>query len=314
MCLVPLNILAPRWRTWCPSGARRDPEFHHALTGLDPLSSFGAGERSRYLSGFGICRMCYKSCIMQVVPKAWGYIKSSEFTNLVMALATVAIAVFTWLTYEVVSSGSEDTRRLITAAETQARAADKISGASDRFTASTESVNEQTKEAVKQFRRAADASERNIRTIQRSSQEDRRAWLGILVLTDLVIKPGEEATGWVVAQNSGRTPALQVHTNASGESVPKDAVPDLVYRNPPVGVASNSVVPPQGTLKFRVRSGTTATQDQVNAIKNGTSVLYIYGKIRYLDIFKRQHDTIFCFVVEPDLTSNDFCDHGNDAN
>lgn len=58
-----------------------------------------------------------------LVRRLWAYIQRPETTNLVMAVATVVIAFFTWFTYSVVKSGAEDNKKLIQAAQTQAESA-----------------------------------------------------------------------------------------------------------------------------------------------------------------------------------------------
>jgi hypothetical protein len=50
----------------------------------------------------------------------WKYIQRPETTNLVMAVATVVIALFTWFSYKVVKNGADDNKKLIAAAQTQA--------------------------------------------------------------------------------------------------------------------------------------------------------------------------------------------------
>src|SRR5580700_10861664 len=58
-----------------------------------------------------------------LVRRLWAYIQRPETTNLVMAVATVVIAFFTWFTYSVVRRGAEDNQKLIQAAQAQAESA-----------------------------------------------------------------------------------------------------------------------------------------------------------------------------------------------
>ena len=114
----------------------------------------------------------------------WNYVKSPESTNLIMAAATVAIAVFTALTYQLVWSGSEDTKRLITAAEKQAVSANKISDAADRFTVSAQGMEVHMRDAAASMRDSVDTASENTKTTIRNSQNafraEQRAWVGVL--------------------------------------------------------------------------------------------------------------------------------------
>ena len=41
------------------------------------------------------------------------------------------------------------------------------------------------------------------------------------------------------------------------------------------------------------------TQKRIDDIKSGREVLYIWGTVKYEDVFKRSHYTKFCFLGKP---------------
>jgi hypothetical protein len=76
--------------------------------------------------------------LKETVVGCWDFIKSSDFTNPVISIATIVIAVATWLTYREVHGGSTQTDKIIAADERIAKAMeDSVGQAQKRFAATT---------------------------------------------------------------------------------------------------------------------------------------------------------------------------------
>jgi len=110
--------------------------------------------------------------------------------------------------------------------------------------------------------------------------------------------------------NSGRTPALGVQLiryatfgDRAEETIRRMKVPPYSYS--------------KGNMLGNVgdRWGTAPTgpvdSDTTQKLINGQLVVYIFGVIQYLDIFKQYHETGFCYQRIPNNTPFGDCEYGN---
>src|SRR5208282_5228178 len=210
--------------------------------------------------------------VWEAIKPGWAIIKSPESTNLIMAAATVVIAVFTALTFWLVLGSSQDTQKLITAAEGQASSADEIAGAAHDFTDSAYWMEQHMDDAAKAMQDSVDTAAQNTKTTisnaQKAFHDEQRAWVGVQGTAD--IKGFTESEPWkvtVVFFNSGRTPARNVQISGmyvtspiplSGPST--ENIKQLVFQ-PAQSIA------PQGVYRENMGSevaaeGATAAQHQ----------------------------------------------------
>ena len=54
------------------------------------------------------------------------------------------------------------------------------------------------------------------------------------------------------------------------------------------------------------------SQAQIDWVRNGNYVLYLYGRMKYEDVFHRSHHTTFCKEILSDILVRD-CGTYNDA-
>lgn len=142
---------------------------------------------------------------------------------------------------------------------------------------------------------------------------DQRAWVGPTGHTTLIISEGEKLAYSIIIQNSGKTPALKMHTNISGNSVAK-GTPFTFSYEPPNTIRSESVLQPNATSFLAPEGKTSITQGNINALKSGDYILYFYGRIDYRDVFgEKIHITTFCQYVMPDLKTVNNCSVYNTA-
>jgi len=266
----------------------------------------------------------------EYIGRGWARIKSPESTNLIMAIATVVIAIFTALTFWLVLGSSQDTQKLITAAETQARAAEEISGAADDFTDSAYWMEEQMKDTADAIQDSVDTADRNTRTTITNAQDafrkEQRAWIGVLDATTIDFAEGKPWTVNISFFNSGRTPARNVHTSVryrlsdtelAGPS-PED-IKQLTFR------PAQSIAPQARFNQFLgyVASGRANTPSEMagiqdlsskfQAIKDKKLFIYYFGILKYADSSGNQRETQFCiFLANPDTKQPGFCDSFND--
>jgi hypothetical protein len=128
---------------------------------------------------------------------------------------------------------------------------------------------------------------------------DQRAWLAPVEVTSEPL--GSGTIFKVLFRNTGKTPGIDVSAWINRTtSLPQITALDPGSPNKVAGLFAPNAV------------GNTSTSDvpigakDVEAIGKGLHV-YIYGTIRYGDIFKKQHWTQFCYFPGPDLKSFGSC-------
>lgn len=230
-------------------------------------------------------------------------------------------------------STSKQVDKIIASTNTQANAADEISGAAGDFTDNAYWMQEQMKDAADAIQDSVDTADRNMKTTIKNAQDafrdEQRAWVGVQGTT--LGEGFTETEPWritVVFFNSGRTPARNVQTSImfitspipiSGPS--PDQVEQLTFR-PAQSIA------PQGYYRQAIggefvaeasseteRQGTKTLISQYNFIKNKQLFLYYFGILKYDDIFGNRRTTQFCIgLTKPDTKEAGMCDAFNDLN
>jgi hypothetical protein len=115
-------------------------------------------------------------------------------------------------------------------------------------------------------------------------------------------RPSEIAhTGLVVhwtfeIENFGQTPASQLTDNALVDICPYPLPPNYPFPSLPQMAPSAAVIHPRmGKYGGTGRSQRTFTPSELTQIVDGTvQRLYIFGEIKYMDIFGKDHTTRFC--------------------
>ena len=226
----------------------------------------------------------------------------------IIALATAANVIVYWCESE---SAGKQTQKLIDAANIQACAA-------ARFAASASGINQHTDDAVGQFRRLADDTEKNIKNAQATFRDEQRAWVGADNVTNIVIKENEIPSFSVQIKNTGKTPALHLRFVTSGTSQPAGQKINFEYPGlaPGPQIASNFVLQPESTYGLGVGGQPSIAplkRHQVEVVSSGENWFWVYGKITYEDVSGRTHHTKFCFIIAIDLTNSHPCDTYNEA-
>jgi len=279
----------------------------------------------------------------------WGTIRSPESTNLIMAAATVVIAIFTGLTFCLVLDSSNDTQKLITAAETQALAAKEISGASSDFTDSAYWMEQHMDDAANAIQDSVDTTDRNTKTAIRNAQQalrnEQRPWVGLKDFRCEQCKSEIDAKGIEtltlenmvgIMENTGKTPAVRMITDAvfttreAREPIPyygttvdlsnPDAIPSWPQKEKAsgqgddlftrLGAHPEVVLPPSATRTLPLIQN-TAMQRPPRASNETTLIFYVVGKIVYYSTWGgKEHMTKFCLMSVLDA-SFQFCPTGN---
>jgi len=206
-------------------------------------------------------------------------------------------------------SGSKDTHTLAEAAKVQADAAKTAAEAALK-----------TAEATQQMAKKADES---IKATRDSMRLDQRAWVGLVQVLPSQLKDGDKIVyikGGTVSnfgvkiKNVGKTPAIRTTTKIQADFFPKEVkfVPN--YRLGESAPLSTSVIIPNMEMELKTGPTKEIPKQVIDAVKQGTLILRLYGEILYYDVFDKLHHSTFCAYLEKDLSSWATCDTYNDAN
>jgi hypothetical protein len=143
---------------------------------------------------------------------------------------------------------------------------------------------------------------------------DQRAWIGIgdPVITLNATDP-EKIT--LTLKNVGKTPATEIVSQIGIARKPKDyelKLADIKYTGEPS--KSGSLFPSASTLIGKNLDTVLPGQsDEINILKSGSMIGYVFAIVTYNDVFNRPHWTHSCGVIQKDLTSIHECKIYNDT-
>lgn len=173
-------------------------------------------------------------------------------------------------------------------------------------------IAESSKFALKQ-------SEVALNTIVNNFHHEQRAWVGpTLVLPPeyknqegemVYVKEGESIKCGLVLKNTGKTPAKNVEYSIVVQSLKNKETPVIKES---FGSKDIALLQPEMTISISYPPITGISKENIENIKSCIDKLYIYGIIRYEDVFKEKHWTKFCVYLSPDLSTFSSCETNND--
>ncbi|MGA9304958.1 MAG: hypothetical protein WBW31_06080 [Candidatus Sulfotelmatobacter sp.] len=143
------------------------------------------------------------------------------------------------------------------------------------------------------------------REMLRSSKIAERAWVVSDIASSIPEDAKDSPNGFQIIYllgNKGRTPAWITAIGSRGrlttavKKLPPE--PDYDWAGP---------FPPEGTVQppnASIERGTKLSQADLNYVEIGVSTLYIYGIVKYRDIFGDEHETRYCYVFKPGPTAD----------
>jgi hypothetical protein len=183
-------------------------------------------------------------------------------------------------------------------------------------------ANRQTKKALAETRRAADAAvkanqlaETNATQALASSRLDQRPWLGIKDMRLVTLETGKKVTASTLMTNTGKTIAKASKTfmTLKFSPVPLDIAKFAVSGGRPKPTPTPGVIFPG--LEFALYTSSTAVADSesVEQIKAKRLLVYVFGELEYMDVFGQGHRTLYCGLYEPEQKVFEACRQYNDA-
>lgn len=137
----------------------------------------------------------------------------------------------------------------------------------------------------------------------RATKRAERAWVVADTPNLPVVNPqtGDAEISWILP-NNGRTPAWVTELGTAtriervGEELPENPPYTMSGPFPPEG----SVLTPTG----RIERGITIPAANMAAVEQGTHTLYVFGIVKYRDIFENQQEYRYCFKFHPGPTAD----------
>jgi hypothetical protein len=164
-----------------------------------------------------------------------------------------------------------------------------------------------------------DAGERQLRHLDATAERQLRAY--VLVSSAKVHDFGIERPprAEVIIKNSGQTPAFDLSPWAG--FVIGDFPLNIELIDPPPSIKKSQATLGAGdTSGHLTPAGRPLTKIEIDMIKSGTKAIYVFGEIKYQDIFKKTERTTHYRMMygggggaTPDGALI-FCEEGNDAN
>jgi hypothetical protein len=132
---------------------------------------------------------------------------------------------------------------------------------------------------------------------ERHSERELRAYVFPVEIKVENFKTQTPIVAFVKVENTGQTPAYKFTCYAKMVGGP---FPQKDFSAPEKTDLPVTYLGPGGAMWFTPRGDHLLTSEQSEAITQGTAAIYVFGKIHYVDAFKRQRRTDFRAIARGD--------------
>ncbi len=141
-----------------------------------------------------------------------------------------------------------------------------------------------------------------------------RAWITVKDASYQELREGQKIISTVKFINSGNSPALNltIHNNVAIRNTPIEAPMKFIPINNPA--PSVAVIGPQVLHKSIIVANVIANKALIEKINTGDLLIYVWGVVKYDDIFNGKHETGYCLKSRVGTTIFDVCENNNYAN
>jgi|SRR5882672_1529792 len=145
--------------------------------------------------------------------------------------------------------------------------------------------------------RSADIADKNEKYFEYSMRMQLRSYVypRFMNLAEPIVpnKITKIANGY---ENGGNTPAFNVSSLATTESIVDGSNPKFIFK---ALTGSKASIAPRGTFDEQVFIG-PQTPTQIAQIRTGKRKIYVVGRITYSDVFNTAHHTEYCMMLVPE--------------
>jgi hypothetical protein len=162
--------------------------------------------------------------------------------------------------------------------------------------------------------RSATAAEQGVGVTAQSMRYGDAAYVVVQGANTGDFKVGEKISAIITLINAGNTPAYEFVIYSYMQA--RDKPPSMQRVKNIPGDISKSLVGPRGTLDLPIISNFVIPNDEsVKILQQGNPLrLYLWGRVEYVDIFKRKRWMTFCMLHRPGTNKLQPCTYGNDGN
>jgi len=150
--------------------------------------------------------------------------------------------------------------------------------------------------------------------LQSSALLDQRAWVGIEGVQSSKPEIGKSVDIVVSFRNSGKSPATRIEQYYNWRILPVGDEQIIIKSGPKysgdIPIISHSTLFPNISTPIEIKT-TAATDEWIKLMSTRKFALHLYGKISYLDTFKRPHWTTYCVFSFGDSPYWKVCQTGN---
>lgn len=264
--------------------------------------------------------------------------KAIVFLTLAIVGVGVAQTVIFREQWKEMHAGGADTHDLAVAAKSQADEA-KVQADQARIQAEKAGENAQymkqlaeetlaqaraTNRLAVEARRSAEyagqlarTSAQELETSGETARNDQRAWVGLENVQLSTYKVGQPIKATVHLMNTGKSPALGVTYSGNVKELESGEFPPLASDIAPPALSSIAsigtpigIIPPQGSYEIQVDTPSLLSDYSKEQIDHHTHVLWVWGTVRYHDIFGEIHQTQYCAATLHLASANDAPNEG----
>lgn len=227
-----------------------------------------------------------------------------QWTDIVIAAFTVALvfvsivqAVIFKKQWEEMHTGGVDTHELAVAAKKQA---DEAKAQVDLLAKSLQKTDKLVEEATTQAnatKTLAGNSQATLKATQDSTQLEQRAWLGLQMVQLTQFQAGKNIAATAEFLNTGKSPALAIQTSFGLTQLPINQKPPFLYDFQIANWTTGYPVAPQGRMQLYVTelgNRKVLSDEDKGRIERQQLIVWVWGTIRYKDIFGNTHNTRYC--------------------
>ena len=133
---------------------------------------------------------------------------------------------------------------------------------------------------------------------------DQRGWIGLHIDEPIHLAVNQPLDATLHVKNIGKTPARRVEILSDIEEVKAEDAPDFgnpvkhshTFRRAQLGdLYPNDSVDFHAARDREIMIPAILTDTENSDLTNGKAYLAVYGHVWYKDIFKKQHDRVFCY-------------------
>jgi hypothetical protein len=182
-----------------------------------------------------------------------------------------------------------------------------MQGALDEAKRSGEQSTEQMWSAVGNINwmaRSMDSSQKQSQVSLQASIEnfhlEQRAWLGLASVEMKPMKAPDPIRATMVVLNSGKTPALHAAFNffMHPSDVPINAAEYVKHPIEPQSPPHTASMVLPGAVKLLPSSTGSTDEFEVQSVQNGRKLIYFFAFMSYRDVFRVEHHTRVCALLD----------------